>query len=426
MHEKLPNRWIIAAAAIAIQICCGSLYSWSVFVKPLTASEPWTLVQVSAAFQIALASIGVGAMAGGLWQDRVGPRLVTSVAGVVYGIGFLVSAFATEHQSLAGLYLGYGLLSGLAIGMAYICPVAAIVKWFPDRRGLMIGATVMGYGAGAVMMGPIAARLIIHSGVPATFRIFSLAYFLVIVGAAQLQVNPPHAWCPDGWEPRTAVAKLASTIDYTVKQAIRTWRFWLLWLLLVVNTSAGIMIISQASPLAQQQVGMSVIAASSVVAAISIFNATGRIWWAWISDRIGRAQVYLILFAIQVVVFFALPHLHDALLFEIAVCTIALCYGGGFSVLPILAADFFGPRYIGGIYGWITMVTWIVAAIPSPLLIAHVREATGTYDYAINVIGFVMVLSLPLPLLAMRAASRIPTHQTAAFEQSNVKTNSLA
>ncbi|MBZ5601285.1 MAG: OFA family MFS transporter [Acidobacteriia bacterium] len=413
MHAKLPNRWVIAAGAIAIQICCGSLYSWSVFVKPLTASQPWTLVQVSAAFQIALAFIGIGAMLGGLWQDRIGPRLVISVGGVLYGCGFLISAFSTEHHSLAGLYLGYGLISGIGIGMAYICPVAAIVKWFPDRRGLMIGATVMGYGAGAVFMGPIAARLIIHSGVPATFRIFSLVYFAIVVGAGQLQLNPPPGWCPAGWEPRTAVSRMASRIDYTVKEAIRTWRFWLLWLLLVINTSAGIMIISQASPLAQQQVGMSVIEASSVVAAISIFNALGRIVWAWTSDRMGRAQVYFALFAIQVGVFFALPHLHAAIPFEIAVCTIALCYGGGFSVLPILAADFFGPRYMGGIYGWITMATWVVAAIPSPLLIAHVREVTGTYDYAITVIGFVMVASLPLPLLAARAASRIATEQAA-------------
>jgi MFS transporter, OFA family, oxalate/formate antiporter len=413
MSEKLPNRWIVAAAAIAIQICCGSLYSWSVFVKPLTSTEPWTLVQVSAAFQIALACVGVGAMAGGIWQDRVGPRMVTSIGGVVYACGFLIASFATEHQSLAGLYIGYGLLSGLAIGMAYICPVATIVKWFPDRRGLMIGATVMGYGAGAMLMGPIAARLIIHSGVPATFRIFSGAILVIVVAGAQFQICPPHGWKPEGWEPRSAVSKMASRIDYTVKQALRTWRFWLLWLLLVINTSAGIMIISQASPLAQQQVRMSVIEASSIVAIISAFNALGRIWWAWISDRLGRAQVYFVLFAIQVGVFFTLPHLHEAIPFEIAVFTIALCYGGGFSVLPILAADFFGPRYMGGIYGWITMVTWVVAAIPSPLLIAHVREATGTYDSAITAIGFVMLLALPLPLLAMRAASRIALHEPA-------------
>ncbi len=414
MHKKLPNRWMIAAAAIAIEICCGAVYSWSVFVRPLTTSEPWTLVQVSAAFEICLAFIGIGAMAGGLWQDRVGPRVVATVGGIVYGCGFALTSFSVEHQWLIGLYAGYGVLSGLAIGIAYICPLATIVKWFPDLRGLMIGATVMGYGAGAVVMGPLAARLIIHSGVPATFALFGIAYFVVIAGAAQLQINPPHGWRPEGWEPRTTVSKMASRIDYTVRQATRTWRFWLLWLLLTVNTSAGIMIISQASPLAQQQVHMTVIEASAVVAAISIFNALGRIAWAWISDLIGRAQVYFALFAIQAIVFLVLPRFHDRFLFEAAVCTVALCYGGGFSVLPSFVADFFGPRYIGGIFGWMTMVTWVVAAIPSPLLIAYVRETTGTYQSAILVIGFVMLLSLPLPLLAGRAASNEASQQVGA------------
>ena len=414
MSPNLPNRWVIAAAAIAIQVCCGAIYSWSVFVKPLSSIEPWTLVQISATFEIALAFIGIGALVGGLWQDRIGPRAVATVGGVLYGIGFLLCSFAVSHHSLFGLYVGYGVLTGTAIGIAYICPVAAITKWFPDKRGLMIGATVMGYGAGAVVMGPVAARLIIRSGVPATFQVFGIVYLLVIVAAAQLHVNPPHGWHPKGWIPTTTVSKLASRVHYTVAQALRSWNFWLLWLLLVLNTSAGIMIISQASPLAQQQVGMSVMEASAVVGLIAIFNGTGRLAWAWISDFVGRAQVYFALFAIQVCVFFALPRLHDQFLFEAAVCTIALCYGGGFSVLPTFAADFFGTRSIGGIYGWICMATWLVAAIPSPLLIAHVRETTGTYASAITTIGFVMLIALPLPILAGRAASRAASEQVAA------------
>lgn len=416
MQEKLPNRWVIAASAIAIQICCGAIYSWSVFVKPLSAREPWSLVQISATFEIALAFIGVGSLLGGLWQDRVGPRIVASVGGVLYGIGFLVSSFAVSHHSLLGLYTGYGALTGTAIGMAYICPVTAVTKWFPDKRGMMIGAAVMGYGAGAVVMSPVAARLIIHSGVPATFAIFGVAYCIVIVAAAQLHVDPPLHWQPEGWSPHTAVSRMASRVSYTVPQAIRTWEFWLLWLLLVLNTSAGIMVISQASPLAQQQVGMTVIEASAVVGMISIFNGAGRLAWAWISDYMGRAPVYFVLFAVQACAFFALPRLHDAILFEVAVCAIAMCYGGGFSVLPSFAADFFGTRHMGGIYGWICMATWLVAAIPSPMLIAHVRETTGTYEYALTVIGVVMLLSLPLPLIAGRAASRAAAVNTATRE----------
>src|SRR5271163_1597819 len=304
--DKLPNRWIIALAAIVIQICCGAVYSWSVFVKPLLATEPWTLVQVSATFTVTLACIGIGAFAGGMWQDRSGPRLVASIAGLLYGAGYLVASASVSRQSLAGLYAGYGVLGGIAIGMAYICPVATITKWFPDKRGLMIGATVMGYGAGAVIMSPIAARLIIRLGVPATFEIFGVAYLLLILAAAQFHIVPPSGWRPARM-PQTTVSRGATTVDFTVTEAIKTWRFWLLWLMLTLNTSAGIMIISQASPLAQQQAGMTVLQASAAVGVISIFNALGRVFWAWVSDFMGRAQVYFALFAIQVFLFFFLP-----------------------------------------------------------------------------------------------------------------------
>jgi OFA family oxalate/formate antiporter-like MFS transporter len=403
--QNLPNRWLIAVAAILIQICCGAVYSWSVFVKPMLATEPWSLVQVSATFTITLACIGIGAMLGGLWQDRSGPRLVASFAGLLYGIGFFVASAAVSHQSLFGLYAGYGVLGGIAIGIAYICPVANITKWFPDKRGLMIGATVMGYGAGAVIMSPIAARLIIRVGVAETFQIFGVAYLVIIVVAAQFHIDPPHGWRPEGMK-QTAATRRAGTVDFTVVQALKTWRFWLLWLMLSLNTSAGIMIISQASPLAQQQAGMTVLEASAAVGVISIFNAIGRVFWSWMSDLVGRAQVYFALYAIQVFLFFFLPRVHQATMFEIVVCAIALCYGGGFAVIPSFVADFFGSKYIGGIYGWIVLATWAIAAIPSPMLIARVRETTGTYEYAIFVIGFVMLLSLPLPVLAGRAVSR--------------------
>ena len=169
--RTLPNRWLIALAAVFMQLCLGSVYAWSVFVKPLTESEPWTLVQVSAAFTIAMASLGVGTVIGGLWQDRVGPRIVTTVAGILYGSGFLIAAWAVSHHQLLVLYAGYGLTSGFGMGMGYICPVATITKWFPDRRGLMTGAAVMGFGAGAVVMSQIAARMVTDPAhVPMTFE----------------------------------------------------------------------------------------------------------------------------------------------------------------------------------------------------------------------------------------------------------------
>jgi len=333
----------------------------------------------------------------------VGPRIVASVAGVLYGIGYMVSGYAASHHSLPILYAGYGVLGGIGMGMGYICPVATLVKWFPDRRGLMTGIAVCGYGFGALIMSPIAARAIASHGVSWTFWVLGSTYLVLVIAMAQFYANPPQGWRPEGWEPRGAVAKAASAYDYEVREAMGTWQFWLLWLMLFLNASAGIMIISQASPMAQQIAKMTAIAAAGIVGLISICNGLGRIFWAWVSDLFGRARVYFLLYLIQVVVFFMLPHLESATIFTAAVMLIGFCYGGGFGTMPSFTADFFGAKYMGGIYGWI-LLAWGAAAVPSPMLIAHVRQSTGVYAPAIYVIAVLMLCSLILPLAARRPA----------------------
>jgi OFA family oxalate/formate antiporter-like MFS transporter len=406
-RDQLPNRWGIAVAAVIMQVCLGAVYGWSVFVKPLIGAEHWKLTDVSLNFTLAIVFLGFGTVIGGLWQDRVGPRKVASVAGILYGVGYLVAGFAASRHSLYGLYLGYGVITGVGMGMGYICPVATLVKWFPDRRGLMTGVAVCGYGFGALIMSPFAAWDIIHHGIPATFSTLGIVYLIIVVLAAQYYANPPQGWRPAGWEPRTAVAKAASTYNFTVSEAMGTWQFYLLFLLLFLNVSAGIMIISQASPLAQQLVGMSVLQAAGMVGVISICNGLGRVFWAWVSDSLGRARVYFLLYLIQVAIFFALPHIRDLKLFTAAFALIGLCYGGGFGTMPSFTADFFGAKSMGGIYGWI-LLAWGMAAIPSPIMIARVRQNTGSYGAAITVIAIVMLVSLVLPLIARRP-SKEPT-----------------
>jgi OFA family oxalate/formate antiporter-like MFS transporter len=334
--EKLRNRWGIAVAAVVMQICLGAAYGWSVFKNPLMRTEHWTETSVQLNFTLAIAFLGVGTVIGGLWQDRVGPRKVATVAGIIYGIGYIVSWFAAAHHSLAGMYIGYGVLGGIGMGMGYITPVATLVKWFPDRRGLMTGVAVCGYGAGALVMGPIAARTILAYGVPSTFLGLGIVYMILVVAAAQFYANPPAGYVPAGWVPKSAVQKAASKVDFTVTEAMGTWQFWLLWFMLFLNVSAGIMIISQASPMAQQMVGMNPVAAAGLgVGVISIFNALGRVFWAWMSDMIGRARVYFLLYAIQAVIFFALPNIKSAGLFIGCFAIIGLCYGGGFGTMPV-------------------------------------------------------------------------------------------
>lgn len=398
-QNQLRNRWLIAVAAVIMQICLGAVYGWSVFVKPLIASENWTLTRVSLNFTLAILFLGVGTIIGGLWQDRVGPRKVATVAGVIYGIGYIVAGIAASSHSLWGMYVGYGVISGIGMGMGYITPVATLVKWFPDKRGLMTGVAVCGYGAGALIFSPIAARMIQTTGVPATFYVFGAIYLVLVVIAAQAYANPPEGYRPAGWVPRSAVQKTATTVDFTVTEAMRTWQFWLLWVMLFLNVSAGIMIISQASPMAQQLVGMSPVAAAGMVSLISIFNGLGRVFWAWVSDLIGRAPVYFLLYAIQVVIFFTLTSVQNLTLFSVMFAIIGLCYGGGFGTMPSFTADFFGPKYMGGIYGWI-LLAWGAGAVPSPILIARVRQSTGGYGPAIHVIAIVMLCALVLPILA--------------------------
>jgi OFA family oxalate/formate antiporter-like MFS transporter len=399
--EQVRNRWGIALAAVCMQICLGAVYGWSVFKKPLMGTEHWAETAVQLNFTLAIVFLGVGTIIGGLWQDKVGPRKVAATAGIIYGIGYMLSGFAASHHSLNGLYVGYGVLTGIGMGMGYICPVATLVKWFPDMRGLMTGVAVCGYGFGAAVMSPFAAWEIKRYGVPLTFRTLGVIYLIVVFAAAQFYANPPQGWRPEGWEPRTAVAKAAGTYDFTVGEALGTWQFYLLFLMLFLNVSAGIMIISQASPMAQEMVGMSVLQAAGMVGLISLCNGLGRVFWAWVSDHLGRARVYFLLFLIQALIFFMLPRLHDWTMFSIAFALIGLCYGGGFGTMPSFTADFFGAKALGGIYG-IILLAWGLAAISSPIMIARIHQDIGKYAPAINVITIVMICSLVFPLVARR------------------------
>jgi MFS transporter, OFA family, oxalate/formate antiporter len=382
-----------------MQICLGAAYGWSVFKNPLMHAEPWSETSVQLNFTLTIVCFGLGTILGGLWQDRQGPRKVATFASVLYGFGYVVAGIASARHSLGGLYLGYGLFAGVGMGMGYICPVTMLAKWFPDKRGLMTGIAVCGYGFGALLMSPIAAWEILHYGVPRTFETLGSVYFFLAFIAAQFFANPPPGWLPAGWVPRTAVARAATQTDFTVSEAFRTWQLYLLFLLLFLNISAGLMIIGQASPMAQEMVGMPVIRAAGTVGFISIFNGLGRIFWAWISDYIGRARVYFLLYLIQVFTFFALPRIHSWLFFGLAYALVGLCYGGGLGTMPSFTADYFGAKAMGAIYGAVLFVGNL-SAIPSPLLIARIHQSSRSYEPALRLAMFVLLFALILPLLS--------------------------
>ena len=293
--ERLANRWMIAVAAVVMQICLGAAYGWSVFVKPLQAAHHWTLTQVSLNFTIAIAVLGVGTIIGGLWQDRVGPRRVATV-----GRHYLRNRLPTGRVRFSGGITGWdvsflwsaqraGNGDGVHHSRSHISEVvpgsARIDDWSCGCR----------IRSGRLDLQPHRRTVDQTVGVPATFWIFGAVYLVLVVAAAQFYENPPQGWRPAGWVPTGTVEKAASTVDFTVSEAMRTWQFWLLWAMLFLNVSAGIMIISQASPLAQQLANISPLQAAGMVGLISIFNGAGRVFWAWVSDHIGRAQVFFLL-----------------------------------------------------------------------------------------------------------------------------------
>ena len=395
MSPTTPNRWIIAAAGVLMQIALGAVYAWSVFRVPLTQVFGWTISEVTLAFTIAIFVLGFAAFGGGIWLRRSGPRTVALVAGVLYGLGVFLASMTNGR--LWWLYGSYGLLGGIGLGLGYIVPVATLVKWFPDKRGMITGLAVAGFGAGALITAPIATRLIGTIGVLNTFAALGIVYLVMVIGAALFMQDPPSGYKPAGWAPPVAVRQQHAT-GYTLKHALRSWQWYGLWALLFLNTTAGIAIISQAAPMAQEISNVSAATAAAMVGIISIANGIGRLFWAWLSDFTGRRTVFLIMFPLQAIVFWLLPSAGNVTTFAVLALIILLCYGGGFGTMPAFAADYFGTEHVGSIYG-LMLTAWSFAGVLGPTLIASLRQSTGSYNQALYLIAGLMLVSAVIPLM---------------------------
>jgi MFS transporter, OFA family, oxalate/formate antiporter len=374
----------------------GAVYAWSVFRVPLVKQFGWSISEVTLTFTISIFVLGMAAFFGGLWLNRSGPRIVALTGGFLYGAGVFLASFS-DHR-LWWLYLSYGVIGGMGLGFSYIVPVAVLVKWFPDRRGLITGVAVGGFGLGALVTAPLATRLIQSEGVLPTFAYLGVVYLIVTVGSGYFMQNPPQGWKPEGWIPTKSEVSQRSSRDYTLGSALSTWQWWALWLLLFLNTSAGISVISQEAPLFQELARVSAVIAASMVGVASIGNALGRVFWAWVSDSITRRTTFIVMFLVQAILFWVLPSLTSATILTVVTLVILMCYGGGFGTMPAFAADYFGSKNIGPIYG-LMLTAWGFASAFGPLLIAHMRQATGLYRGALHVIAAVMVGSTLLPLV---------------------------
>jgi OFA family oxalate/formate antiporter-like MFS transporter len=397
---NISNRWTIAVAGILMQIALGAVYAWSVFRIPLSQTYGWSISQVTVAFELAILVLGFAAFAGGLWMRRVGPRPVAMLAAVLYGLG---TALAGTSHSLTMLYLTYGVLGGVGLGLGYIVPIATLVRWFPDKRGMITGLAVAGFGAGALITAPIAERLIASVGVSRTFVILGIAYFAIILLSAMVMTNPPEGYAPAGFRPATS--QKSGSADFIFRRALHTRQWYGLWLTLFLNSTAGIAIISQAAPMAQEISRVSGATAAAMVGIISIANGSGRFLWAWLSDAVGRKAVFLAMFLLQSAAFLLLSQVSGFAPLVLLSFVILLCYGGGFGTMPAFATDYFGPKDIGSIYG-LMLTAWGAAGVVGPTLIAQVRQATGHYQGALRIMSLLTLLSAIVPLLLRPPALR--------------------
>jgi MFS transporter, OFA family, oxalate/formate antiporter len=398
-QDRVKNRWLMALCAVAVHLCIGSVYAYSVMTKPVvqmlwTPDHTVTGDQVKVAFSIAIFFLGISAAVFGRFVEKRGPRVSAMVSASCWGMGLILSGIAVQTQSLSLLYLGYGVLGGIGLGIGYITPVSTLVKWFPDKRGMATGLAIMGFGFAAMIAGPIMAWLF-NAGTQAqpvyttwsvsrTFFICGGVYFVIMMLAAQYLSPPPKGYAPKGFDPALHIASGKARQDLaqlTANEALRTRRFYYMWLMLGINITCGIALISVASSMLQTVLGMSPLEAGAVVGLIGVFNGLGRILWASGSDYLGRPLTYSLFFAIQLVAFLALPSITHAIAFQAVLFLIMTCYGGGFATVPAFLGDLFGTKQLGAVHGY-TLTAWSIAGIVGPsVLIPLAKRTDGSTDY---------------------------------------------
>jgi MFS transporter, OFA family, oxalate/formate antiporter len=418
----MRNRWLIALAGTISMICLGTVYSWSIFTQPLIASFGWSNTTTTWPFALAIFFLGVGAIIGGRWQDRVGPRRVAVTGVVLWGLGNLLAGLGTASLGPWWIYLTYGVLGGLGLGIGYVTPVATVAKWFPDKRGVGTGMVVMGFGLGAFFYSNIvktvrpfaaasqraAALLAAHSAasplrpqdVAAIMNVLivsGLAFIIVGGLCALFVVNPP----PGELVAPAAKAAVSPGRDYTPSEAFHTPQFYSLWFMLFLNVTAGILFISNAVPIMRELTGLAPATVLGVYGLIAVFNGLGRFFWGSVSDGIGRNLAYILIYGIQVVIFFAVGHLHSMAMVGTLFAVVLLCYGGGFGTMPSFTADYFGTKHMGVNYGWI-LLAWGVAGIVGPIFVAYVKDHTGTFSGALVYVAVMLVFATILPLVTHR------------------------
>ena len=393
----VKRRELIALSAVGIHISIGSVYAWSVLTKPIMKELGVGLKDVQWTFSLAILFLGLSAAFLGKLVERKGPRVAGLVSAACFTTGMLGAGVAVAYHSLPLLYLFYGVIGGIGLGVGYITPVSTLVKWFPENRGFATGCAIMGFGFASLVAGPVMQWLMERVSLATMFFLMGAAYCLIMLPAARYLAPPQkmssHALAAD-------TCPLTGLTQVSAYNAVRTWRFYALWFILFINITCGIGLLSVASPMAQEVVGMSPMAAAAMVGIIGLVNGFGRLAWSSLSDFLGRANTYIAFFLIQPLAFYLMTTTTDETTFKVLVFSIISCYGGGFATIPAFLSDLFGTRELGVIHGRI-LTAWAAAGVVGPLLVAWVKEMTGSYNGMLLVFVAALLLALGIAV-AMR------------------------
>jgi MFS family permease len=410
------NRWLAPPAALAIHLSIGQVYAFSVFKNPLLAlaapdGSHWNLKAIGYIFSLAIGVLGLSAALFGHWLERAGPRKAMFAAAICFGLGFYIAAFGVTQHSLLLIYLGYGLVGGIGLGLGYISPVSTLIKWFPDRPGLSTGLAIMGFGGGAMIGGPLGTTLMAHfknsshQPIAAAWIVMGTLYFVFMMfGVFTIRI-PHFDWRPAGWHPPAKPSALVTKHNVDVSKAWRTPQFVLLWIVLCMNVTAGIGIIEQASPMIQDLFRVTAYAAAGFVGLLSLFNMAGRFLWASLSDYIGRKNTYFIFFVLGAALYFFLPLATSVAVFVAIACIVLTMYGGGFATIPAYLRDLFGTHHVSAIHGRL-LTAWSVAGICGPLLVNglldhYVHKHTNLTPLAARQAAYPLILHIMAGLLVI-------------------------
>ncbi|TFG07706.1 MFS transporter [Candidatus Thorarchaeota archaeon] len=417
-EEKIGNRGLVIVGAVIVQLCLGSIYAWSFFQTALRGGVyGWSSFLTQLPFAAGLASFALFMIFAGRWQDRVGPRKVATVGGILLGIGYILAylvdivSAGDEIIGTVWLIITYGIIGGAGIGFAYVCPIAALVKWFPDKKGAITGIAVAGFGGGALVFGYVEDFLLLFFNAPATytmglpFLVLGVTYLVLVVLGSQVLVNPPEGWLPPGFTPPTTTAD-GKGMDIMPGEMIRTSTFWLLWLMFVLAATAGLMTLGNVKSAAIEvdPIGGAAFAAV-IVGVMSLLNAAGRIVWGALSDKLGRANTMMTMFLVLAVGMFTFAFITTLAVDWVAVMLIAslvgFCFGGNFALFPSATADFWGSKNVGKNYG-VMFTAYGIAGITGAFVAGPIVDATGSYFMAFIVTGILAIIAVILTIVLRR------------------------